>query len=125
MKSNRGLYWLATVSTVLVVDSSRPIWWHILVVIVPPEVEHSNTTFLWITDQDNGDDAVPDALNYNILIAADIAIQTKTIGAALFQIPNQSIRFSEDPLNKGRSEDGINAFTWWKWLNDPNTTPEW
>ena len=61
-------------------DSSRPIWWHILVIIIPPEIEHSNTPFLWITDQNNGNDAVPDALNYNILIAADIAIQTKTIG---------------------------------------------
>ena len=50
-------------------DSSRPIWWHILVIIIPPEIEHSNTPFLWITDQNNGNDAVPDALNYNILIA--------------------------------------------------------
>ena len=49
----------------------------------------------------------------------------KTIGAALFQIPNQSIRFAEDPLNKARSEDGIIGFTWWKWVNDPDTDPEW
>ena len=96
-----------------------------MVIIVPPEVEHSNTPFLWITDANNGNDAVPDALNYNMLIAADIAIQTKTIGAALFQIPNQSIRFTDDPLNKGRSEDGIIAFTWWKWVNNPGTDPEW
>ena len=96
-----------------------------MVIIVPSEVEHSNTPFLWITDDNNGDDAVPDALNYNMLIAADIAIQTKTIGAALFQIPNQSIRFSEDPLSKSRSEDAIIAFTWWKWVNFPDTNPEW
>ena len=49
----------------------------------------------------------------------------KTIGAALFQIPNQSIRFASDPLNKARSEDGIIGFTWWKWVNDPSTDPEW
>jgi len=106
-------------------DSTRHLWWHILVVIVPPEVDHLNTPFLWITDGDNGNDAIPDALNYNLLIAADIALQTKTIGAALFQIPNQSIRFAEDPLNKARSEDGIIGFTWWKWVNDPSTDPEW
>jgi hypothetical protein len=47
------------------------------VIIVPPEVDHLNTPFLWITDGDNGNDAIPDALNYNLLIAADIALQTK------------------------------------------------
>ena len=46
-------------------------------VIVPPEVDYSNTPFLWITDGNNGNDAIPDALNYNLLIAADIALQTK------------------------------------------------
>ena len=58
-------------------DSTRHLWWHILVVIVPPEVDYSNTPFLWITDGDNGNDAIPDELNYNLLIAADIALQTK------------------------------------------------
>ena len=46
-------------------------------VIVPPEIDYSNTPFLWITDGDNGNDAIPDELNYNLLIAADIALQTK------------------------------------------------
>ena len=96
-----------------------------MVVIVPSEVEHANTPFLWITNGDNGDDSVPNALDENMLITADIAIQTKTIGAALFQVPNQPIRFPGDPLNKSRSEDGIISYTWWKWATNPSTNPEW
>ena len=88
-------------------ESSRPIWWHILVVIVPNKLEYSNTPFLWITDGDNGDDAIPDPLGKDMLIAADFAVSTKTIGAALFQIPNQPIEFAGDPLGKRRSEDAI------------------
>ena len=83
-------------------------------------------------------------MNTDILIAADYAVSTRSIGSALFQVPNQPLEFSDDPLQKSRSEDGIigtnnlsplncliisiakmtfTAYTWWKFLNDPHSNP--
>ena len=28
-------------------------------------------------------------------------------------------------MDKRRSEDAIIGFTWWKWITDPETNPEW
>jgi PhoPQ-activated pathogenicity-related protein len=43
---------------------------------------------------------------------------------ALFQIPDEHITFSSDPIQKSRSEDAIIAFTWDHFLKDPSN-PEW
>ena len=89
------------------------------------QVDYTDTPFLWITDGDNNADAIPDPLDEWMLIAADFAVSARTIGAALFQVPNQPVEFAGDPLGKRRSEDAIIAFTWWKWITDPNANPEW
>ena len=34
-------------------DSDRSIWWHILVVIVPKKIQHTDFGFLWITGGNN------------------------------------------------------------------------
>ena len=41
-----------------------------------------------------------------------------------FKIPNQHMVFAEDPLQKRRSEDGIIAYTWARFLEHPEE-PEW
>ena len=50
---------------------------------------------------------MPDPLDYNVQIAGAFAAATKSVAAALFQIPNQPLKFSDDPLDKRRSEDAI------------------
>ena len=74
-------------------DSSRSLWWHILVIVVPKHVEYTDTPFLWITGENNNDDFMPTTLSQDMIIAGDFAVQTKTIGAALFQVPNQPVDF--------------------------------
>ena len=69
-------------------DSTRPIWWHILVIIIPAEIEYPDIPFLFITDGDNNEDAIPTPLNQWLLIAADFAVSTNAVGAALFQAYN-------------------------------------
>ena len=106
-------------------DTSRSLWWHILVIIVPREVEYPDTPFLWITGQDNDEDPIPTATSYDMIVAGDFAVQTKTVGAALFQVPNQPIKFQYDPFNETRREDAIVAYTWWHYINDPESNAEW
>ena len=50
---------------------------------------------------------MPDPLDYDVQIAGAFAAATKSVAAALFQIPNQPLKFSDDPLDKRRSEDAI------------------
>jgi len=42
------------------------------------------------------------------------------VGAALYQIPNQPIYFTDDPSGKGRSEDAMIAWTWHHFLDEPD-----
>lgn len=66
-------------------DSSRSLWWHYLVVIIPDNVKEKDKdfAFLWITDGSNTD-AIPKWSNYNIIIASRIACETGIVGASLF-----------------------------------------
>ena len=105
-------------------DTSRPFWWHIMVVVVPEHVEVKDTAMLWITDGDNTD-GLPDLTNYNLLVAGDMATATQMPTAALFQIPNQSIVFADDPSQAHRPEDASIAFTWLHFLNDPTSDAEY
>jgi len=46
------------------------------------------------------------------------------VGAALFQIPNQPIYFSDEHPPNGRGEDAMVAWTWKHFMDDPSN-PEW
>ena len=108
-------------------DSDRSIWWHWLVVVVPSNYnEHtSRNGTLWITDGKNDHpDEVPDRFNYNMVIASELAMGTGLVTGALFQVPNQPIIFSSDPIQKKRSEDSAIAFTWAHFLENTEDT-EW
>ena len=41
-----------------------------------------------------------------------MAVATSSLGAVLFQVPNQPCVFTDDPLHEERSEDSFCAFTW-------------
>jgi len=106
-------------------DTSHPFWWHIMVVVVPEQLEVYDTSMLWITDGDNSDDFIPDLTDYNMLVVADMATSSKMVCAALFQIPNQPIIYAADPLQSHRSEDASIAFTWSHFMNDPTSDSEY
>ncbi|CAE7854990.1 unnamed protein product, partial [Symbiodinium microadriaticum] len=85
--------------------------WHILVVIVPDTVVWKRNASLWVTGWSNTS-PLPTAKDEDVILAAELAMGTNMIMGSLFQIPNEHIIFSSDPLQKSRSEDAIIAFTW-------------
>jgi PhoPQ-activated pathogenicity-related protein len=94
-------------------DSSRPVWWHMMAVIIPDalEVDSANAdwSFLWITGGNNEGDSVPSAHDEEVISCARLAVQMSVVTVALFQVPNQHIVFSGDAIQKSRSEDAIIA----------------
>ena len=66
-----------------------------------------------------------DLSDEEVLLLADIAVSNQMVASVLFHIPNQPIVFSEDVLQDHRKEDGIIAFTWWHFLNDPASDAEY
>lgn len=75
-------------------DSSRHIWWHLVVVIVP-EVVLTNTSTMYITGNGNGgdgglNDIVTNAENEDRLVGAVLAVSTHSVTAILFQVGSVS-----------------------------------
>ena len=53
-------------------DSSRSIWWHTLVVIIPGDVQYPNTPFLWIAGGSNDNDDIPGPTDEDLIIAGSL-----------------------------------------------------
>jgi len=81
----------------------HPVWKHWLTVVVPDKVEHK-TGFLFITGG-KIDDPAPDKATERF---AKMAVETDSVVAELDDVPNQPLRFTEDP--KPRVEDEIIAY---------------
>ena len=91
----------------------KPVWKHWLTVIVPEKVSHNNG-FLFITGGDNTDPAPTEATER----FARMAVETRSVVAELDDVPNQPLRFTEDP--KPRVEDEIIAYQQAKFARDRN-----
>jgi len=92
----------------------KPVWKHWLTVIVPDETRFSQA-FLYITGGDNTDPApkaAPDAF-------ARMATETHAVVAELDDVPNQPLRFAEEP-DRPRVEDEIIAYQQAKFVKDRN-----
>lgn len=103
---------------------NRPVWWHILMVILPEKVKYPDTGFVWVTGDSNegtynttSGAGFPTPTDEDVLVAASVATATGTIGSSLFQIPNAQIVFKADPTQKRRGEDAIIAWTWASFCN--------
>ena len=59
-----------------------------------------------------------------VCIRSFSCIGSGTIGAGLYQIPNEPIVFWGDPTGKSRSEDAIIAYTWSHFINN-TMEPDW
>lgn len=90
-------------------EVDKPVWKHWLTVIRPSAVRHQ-TGFLFITGGSIGRPAPdqPDPMLRNI------AEKTQSIVAELRMVPNEPLTFAGE--SKSRTEDGIIAYTWDKFL---------
>jgi len=102
---------------------SRSIWWHMLVVIVPDQINYEANGTLWITGGSN-ENPMPSSTDEDILLSAELAMGIGAVTGALFQVPNEHIVFADDPIQKSRSEDAIIAYTWDHFMRNPEDS-EW
>jgi PhoPQ-activated pathogenicity-related protein len=81
---------------------------------------------LYVTGGSNENSTPPTVTTGDLLVAAELAVKSRCIGAVVFQIPNEPLVFKFDPEENGkrRSEDGIVAYTWWRFFQEPEK-PEW
>ena len=92
-------------------EVDRTAWVHDLIVIVPEKVR-SKVGLLFIGGGANGD-PVPDSVNKEL---AKIAVASQTVVTELRQVPNQPLRFLDDPDKRDRIEDAAIAFGWANYL---------
>jgi PhoPQ-activated pathogenicity-related protein len=92
-------------------EVDRPLWKHWLTVIRPKNVK-TTTGLLFITGSANGRPAPerPDAM------LLSIANETGMVVGELRNVPNQTLRFLDDPAARNRTEDALIAYTWDKYL---------
>lgn len=90
-------------------EVDKPVWKHWLTVIRPETVNY-NTGFLFITGGNNksGPPATSD------IMLTQTALDTNSVVAELKQVPSEPLVFPDD--GKPRTEDGIIAYTWDKFL---------
>ena len=110
-------------------DSSQPIWWHLMVVCVPGNLDTSlDTAFLYVTGGSNGNHEQRISEDDDeVVMMADMAQQTATVHVLLKHVPNERISFPADHSGiypDGRSEDAIIAFTWMRFVLEDPTHPE-
>lgn len=54
----------------------------------------------------------------DVMLTTNFSLATETIAALIQQIPNQPLKFNDDPLQKKRSEDALIAWGWKKFIDD-------
>ncbi len=96
-----------------------PIWWHYLCITVPNVIKRPEYSFLWI-DGTNNQMPLPQPTDNFVELSSVLAVGVGSIGATLFQVPNEPIVFKADPSQKSRHEDGIIAWTWKTFIQNPS-----
>jgi len=96
-------------------EVNRPVWRHWLTVIKPDQVT-GTTGYLFINGGSVTDKA-PERANPSYV---ELATTTHTVAADLQDIPNEPLQFSDD--GRARSEDGIIAYTWVKFMQSGDET---
>lgn len=90
-------------------EVDRPVWRHWLTLVKPDQVK-SSTGFLYITGG-NVDSRPPEKLDDSFV---QMALATGSVVAELRMVPNEPLTFAGE--TKPRTEDGIIAYTWDKFL---------
>ena len=92
-------------------EVDRPLWKHWLTIIRPKTVK-SNIGLLYIGGGANGG-AAPERPTAMLLA---IANETGVVVGELRNVPNQPLRFLDDPAARNRTEDALVAYTWDKFM---------
>ncbi|MFL5294880.1 MAG: PhoPQ-activated protein PqaA family protein [Phenylobacterium sp.] len=100
-------------------EVDKPVWKHWLTVVIPNDIAKNgkvshDKAFLFITGGKN-DDPAPGKATERF---AKMAVETNSVVAELDDVPNQPLRFTEDP--KPRVEDEIIAYQQAKFAKDRN-----
>ncbi len=95
-------------------EVDRTVWKHWLTIVKPDRVDHT-TGYLFITGGSTKDKA-PAAANASYV---DIAMTTHSVAAELQDVPNEPLTFTG---SIPRSEDGIIAYTWIKYMETGDET---
>lgn len=96
-------------------EVNRPLWKHWLTIVTPDEVA-SDTALLLIAGGTNGS-LPPARINPLLSIAA---VVTRSVAAEIRMVPNQPLTFAEE--TEPRTEDGIIAYSWDKYLRTGDET---
>lgn len=99
-------------------EVDRTLWQH-WVQIVVPDAATDDTALLSVSGGRNGQEPM-DLDDDELMTLIDIALTANAVVVGLPTIPNQSLTFTDDPLNP-RSEDGIISYTFDKFIDEyPN-----
>ncbi|KAK2145907.1 hypothetical protein LSH36_648g01071, partial [Paralvinella palmiformis] len=97
--------------------STQPVWFHYLVVHVPLNFTHKDAGVMYIEGGGNDSDP-PDPDSDTVILTCQIAKESGSVGALLKMIPNQPIRYFDDPEGRNKTEDESIAWTWRKYINN-------
>jgi len=96
-------------------EVDRTLWKHWLTIVMPDQVA-SNKALLWITGGSNGSPAPSKADS----MVAGMALKSRTVTAELRMVPNEPLVFPDG--GGARSEDGIIAYTFDKYMSTGDST---
>eukprot|EP00898_Chlorokybus_atmophyticus_P007548 jgi/Chlat1/7795/Chrsp66S07250 len=110
-------------------DVDRTVWWHYLVVFVPegdadPSMRGLGTLYVGGGSNREMDVGRVERIA-EVGMVKRLALVTRGITAALFQVPNQPLIFASDASGARRSEDSLIAWGWEQFLLGGGKRPEW
>lgn len=105
--------------------ADETLWQHWVSVIVPSQVTKS--TALLLIDGGDKDKSPPTVANFNdsdVRAIVQAAVATNSIAVHVPMIPREPVWFADDPTTE-REEDAIIAYTFDKFLNNPDPNSDW
>lgn len=102
--------------------SDSSIWWHFMGIAVPDNIELKDGILLYNDAGKNEANSKPPSRDDLINVAISVVAEEIGIVASYVrQIPNQPIVFGDDPTERRRSEDTLIAYTWRKFIDNPQS----
>ncbi|ELU12951.1 hypothetical protein CAPTEDRAFT_223161 [Capitella teleta] len=100
--------------------SSQPIWFHYLLIFMPLEGLTYTEAAITFIEGGSNTGGPPGPSNDFVAIMCAAANRTGASTSLLRMIPNQPIRYPDDPSGRNRTEDANIAWTWKKMIDDPS-----
>ncbi|KAG2374015.1 hypothetical protein C9374_011094 [Naegleria lovaniensis] len=103
---------------------SKHIWYHFVTVAIPNDLNKVNSQGFFFITNGRTDQPAPgaDATTSSPVgidaFSTSLAVNTKSIAATLYLIPNQPMSYNSDPEHLIREEDAIIGFGWRRFMNN-------